>query len=214
MQKYYPVPVFILILILPFLFFGKPEIIPYLLEASVVVKTDLGTGSGVVFVRRDKCYIWTVSHVVNEAKEIWVIDNIGRHLIANLIINSRDEDIALLSIPNNSFSHGIEFNPYKSKIGDNISHIGCPTGFEGMFSYFEGRISFSHRMVENCSYDQVQCSAFYGCSGGGVFNSNGECIGLMARFLNTNTHGMFLIVPSRRIIEFAIKNNVNYAINI
>lgn len=205
---------FSIIFIVLFFYESKAISPSKLLNNSVMISANNRTGSGSVFIN-EFCFIWTCWHVVLDAENIIVKDNDCRQFLADIIVSSKEQDIALLKLIGKSpFKSGIKFTETIPEINSTIYHIGCPSGTKGFNSFFEGKISFINRTRDNgFTYDQINCGAFYGCSGGGVYNKKGEYIGFVAEFLNSNTHGMFCIIPSRRIVEFARLNNVEYAVN-
>ena len=189
--------------------------VPTLLECSVRVITPTGGGSGSIFINDEVAFVWTCEHVVRDLKTVQISNNLIEYYEADVICKSWQQDICLLRIRGPSpYVKSIRFDLNKPVVADKIIHIGSPCGDIGINSYFEGHISSIERWKEGTLYDQINCNAFFGCSGGGVFNSRGHYIGLLSSFVYNNTYGMFLIIPSREIHNFAIQNDVMYAISI
>ena len=95
-------------------------------------------------------------------------------------------------------------------IGTSLFHVGSLLGQMGANSMTTGIISQVGRTLEKMEYDQTTVTAFPGSSGGGVFLTNGQYIGMLVRGAG---EGFNLIVPIRRMYAWAEKNSLLWALD-
>ena len=186
----------------------------------------------------DISFVWTAGHAFHGTNNIVLFNmvgtnppivnhaNIGQRIVkdgetagtnivgAELIKLSHDEDgidIALLQLTNKFFGSNtvvFDLSEKAPRIGTPLYSVSGPFGLEGTFS--EGVISRSGLNFDGNVFDQVNVIAYPGSSGGGVFSTNGECIGLINSVLAPQ---LGYIVPIRTIIKWAKKENLEWAIN-
>ena len=104
------------------------------------------------------------------------------------------------------------------EIGVKLFHVGSLLGQGGSNSMTTGILSQAGRVItlnnRPILFDQTTVTAFPGSSGGGVFIAEGDKSGQYAGMLVRGAGETFnLIVPARRIKEFAVKNDLNWAID-
>ena len=95
-------------------------------------------------------------------------------------------------------------------IGTRLFHVGSLLGQMGANSMTTGIVSQVGRTMGKVEFDQTTVTAFPGSSGGGVFLQNGSYVGMLVRGAGENFN---LIVPIRRIKDWAEKNKVLWAID-
>ena len=146
-------------------------------DAVVKINTTTGVGSG--FIITQNGLIVTNAHVVkNEEQQI--ADRVkvtladGTELEANVLGTSRDRDLALIHLPNQSKLNALKLADSGSmKVGQNVYAIGAPFGIENMFT--AGILN---------KFDKTSSALFHdarinsGNSGGPLLNSQGEVIGI------------------------------------
>jgi S1-C subfamily serine protease len=106
-----------------------------------------------------------------------------------------DLDLAVIKVrAADTFSHvSAEVGDKLPAIGDSVSNVGHPKGVR--FTYIKGIVSnYTKKHI------QVNCSSYYGNSGGGLFDSNGKLIGVCV--LLTATPQEVLFVRGDIIKEF------------
>ncbi len=143
---------------------------------------------------------------------------IGRIEVDAQVIKYSDaevgEDLALLRIRKSGFTQeSVVF--YAGKVppdlGSDLYHVGSLLGEMGANSITTGIISQQGRVYDGKEYDQTTVTGMPGSSGGGVFlKSDGECIGLLTRGAGDTFN---LIVPLRRMWDFAVRTNLEWAID-
>jgi len=95
-------------------------------------------------------------------------------------------------------------------IGTRLFHVGSLLGQMGANSMTTGIISQVGRVEDKVEFDQTTVTAFKGSSGGGVYLENGLYVGMIARGAG---EGFNLMIPIRRMREWAEENNVLWALN-
>ena len=168
--------------------------------------TSASAGSG--FIYSEDGYIVTNYHVVKGADKIKVTTYDKNEYDAGLIGYDDTSDIAVLKIDAKGLKPVTIGDSDKLSVGDSVVAIGNPLG-ELTFSLTSGSVSALDRQVkiQNNSMKLIQtdCAINSGNSGGALFNSNGEVIGIT----NAKSSGGFT-QASVDNIGFAIPiNSVN-----
>lgn len=147
---------------------------------------SLGTG---VLISPD-CHVLTAAHVVDGAEEILVKTQDGIARPAVHIFSEAGADIALLRLvdPDLSLAHAKLGDSDRLSVGQWAYAIGTPFGLENSFS--AGRISGFRefdRLYDGtilAEFIQTDATLNSGSSGGPVFNSSGEVIGIASRIFS------------------------------
>ena len=163
-----------------------------------------GAGSGVII--SEDGYIITNYHVIEGAENITVTLRDGATSYkAKLIGSDEDNDIALLKIDATGLSAATMGNSSDLAVGDYVVAIGNPLGQLGG-TVTDGIISALARQVtvEGKSMTLLQHNAQIspGNSGGGLFNSNGELIGIVnAKDSATEVEGIAFAIPINNVLD-------------
>lgn len=171
-----------------------------------------GAGSGVII--SDDGYIITNHHVIDGAKTIKVTLRDGQTSYnATLIGSDEDNDIALLKIDAQGLSPATFGNSASLAVGDYVVAIGNPLGTLGG-TVTDGIISALAREVtiegKNMTLLQTNAQISPGNSGGGLFNANGELVGVVnAKDSATEVEGIAFAIPINNVIDI-IKDLQNY----
>tara|TARA_Y100000310_G_C20667299_1_gene808302 strand:- start:1379 stop:2320 length:942 start_codon:yes stop_codon:yes gene_type:complete len=100
------------------------------------------------------------------------------------------------------------------KLGEDLLHVGSLLGQMGANSMTDGIYSQHGRILKEINkrvFDQTTCTAFPGSSGGGVYlKSDARYVGMLVRGAG---EGFNLIVPVRRMKDYAEKNKIMWALN-
>ncbi len=141
-------------------------------------KKSSSIGSG-FFISKDG-FIITNSHVIEDSEEIKVNLHDGSKYKAKLIGIDKRSDLALLKIESDKEFKFVKFGDSdKARIGDWVIVIGNPYSLGGSVSV--GIVSARSRDINNGQYDeliQTDAAINKGNSGGPMFNSRGEVIGI------------------------------------
>jgi len=177
-------------------------------KSTVVVKKlnakgkTIGLGSGVVLPGGD---IATNCHVVEGAENISVRSQ-GKDYPATLRYSDWDRDVCSVS------SSGMKQNTHvtmgstkKLKIGKPVYAIGSPQGLELTLS--DGIVS-SLREVEDGNYIQTTAAISPGSSGGGLFDENGDLVGLTTFYL-AGGQNLNFAVPVEWVTELPKRHKRN-----
>jgi len=156
-----------------------------------------GAGSGVIV--SDDGYIVTNNHVIDRANKITVRLKNGTTYTATLIGKDSKTDVALLKIMVTGLTPAILGNSDNLKVGDTAIAIGNPLGQLGG-TVTEGIISALDRelVIDGKTMTLMQTDAAInpGNSGGGLFNDNGELIGIVvAKSSGSDVEGLGFAIP-------------------
>jgi S1-C subfamily serine protease len=146
---------------------------------------------------------------------------------AEVIRFNMDEDLALLKLHCDCPCHNLRTttfleSEYVLAPGVPVFHIGSPGGPCGEGFLSKGNMSAAGRNFDNSRndlsndsklFDLVSIPFFNGSSGGGVFQENGCCIGLISQKLIPGNTNAALIIPARRIRAFAIEQECEWAVD-
>jgi len=155
-----------------------------------------GAGSGVVI--KSNGYIITNNHVISGASEIYATVN-DKEYKAKVIGTDEENDIAVIKINAKNLTTATYGNSNQLDVGDMSVIIGNPLGELGG-SVTAGIISAKNRKVtlDNQTMNLVQTDASVnpGNSGGGMFNDNGQLIGIIvAKSSGENVEGIGFAIP-------------------
>ena len=171
-----------------------------------------GAGSGVI-ISQDG-YIVTNHHVIEGANTITVTLRDGKtNYKATLIGSDEDNDIALLKIDAQGLSPATFGDSSSLAVGDYVVAIGNPLGTLGG-TVTDGIISALAREVtiedKNMTLLQTNAQISPGNSGGGLFNANGELVGIVnAKDSATEVEGIAFAIPVSNVLDI-IKDLQNY----
>jgi S1-C subfamily serine protease len=173
---------------------------PQIEKAAVTVRTAGGHGSG--FVISNPGYVLTNHHVVGDSRDVIVI--IGKQeQHATVVRTNAGRDVALLKLEKTFTSEPLRINANKVSLGEEIYVVGTPLDESLSFSISRGIIS-AHRMMDKRDYYQTDAAVNPGNSGGPVFNSSGNVIGITVAGLFTNDGGSMninYIIPIMDALE-------------
>ena len=137
-----------------------------------------GLGSG--FIISSNGEIVTNHHVVENATKVTIKLQDGREFAANVVGSDKATDVALLKIDNVKDLPVVPFGPSDSlRVGDAVVAVGNPFGLGGTVT--AGIISALGRDINFGPYDsyiQTDAAINRGNSGGPLFNTKGEVIGM------------------------------------
>jgi len=95
-------------------------------------------------------------------------------------------------------------------LGTDLYHVGSLLGEMGANSMTSGIVSQHGRLLGKKVFDQCTTVSFPGSSGGGVYLRDGRYMGMLVRGAG---EGFALVVPVRRIMEWAGKSRVDWALD-
>mgnify|MGYP000331850842 CR=1 FL=1 len=185
----------------PFRFFFGPN----MPDEQMQEQPFQALGSGVI-IDATKGYVITNYHVIQEADEIKVTLKDGREFTAKKIGEDQQSDIALLQIlkPSNLTQIAIADSD-KLRVGDFAVAVGNPLGTLSN-TVTDGIVSALNRQVTVQNNDmtliQTDASISPGNSGGGLFNANGELIGIVnAKSSYSEAEGIGFAIPINTAME-------------
>lgn len=159
-----------------------------------------GAGSG--FVIDAEGHIATNQHVIDGADEIVVTLQSGEQLEAVVIGQDERTDLALIKVDAPSELTALEFGDSdRARVGEWVLAIGNPFGLGGTAT--AGIISARGRDIQSGPYDdylQIDAPINSGNSGGPVFNTAGEVIGVNTAIFSPNggSIGIGFAIPANQ----------------
>lgn len=152
-------------------------------------------GSGVVLPGGD---VATACHVVRNASSN-VVKHGGKEYEAQIAHADFDRDVCLLRLPA-PISPAVKFGSSEFlKIGQRVYAVGAPKGLELTLS--EGVVS-SFRSVQEGRYIQTTAAVSPGSSGGGLFDEEGQLVGLVTFYVKDGQQLNFAVpvewIPGER----------------
>ena len=175
-----------------------------------------GAGSGVIV--SEDGYILTNAHVVEGATTIQVTTSDGTDYQAKLVGSDTQSDVAVIKIEAQGLAAATIGTSENLVVGEPVVAIGNPLGELGG-SVTDGIISAVTRSVtiDSNTMNVIQTNAAIspGNSGGGLFNANGELIGIVnAKSASENAEGIGFALPIDEVMEVATDlMNVGYVTN-
>ncbi len=170
-------------------------------------RTVEGTASGSGFILTSDGYIVTNYHVVEGATAIKVNTYDNSTYDAKLVGYDDSNDIAVLKIDASGLSPVVLGDSDKMNVGDNVVAIGNPLG-ELTFTLTAGMVSALNRQItiDDMSMNLIQtdCAINSGNSGGALFNSYGEVIGMTNAKYSSSGNSSSASIDN---IAFAIPSN-------
>lgn len=138
------------------------------------------TSQGSGFVIDPAGVIITNNHVIEGASEVTVIFNDGQRLRAEIVGKDAKIDIAVLRVKADKPLKSVKFgNSDTVRVGDWVMAVGNPFGLGGTVTV--GILSARNRNIQQGPYDdylQTDASINRGNSGGPLFNTAGEVVGV------------------------------------
>ncbi|MEG2037197.1 MAG: trypsin-like peptidase domain-containing protein, partial [Ruthenibacterium sp.] len=164
-----------------------------------------GAGSGVI-ISADG-YIATNNHVVSGAQQIKVTLSDKKEYIAKLVGTDPKTDIAVLKIDGSNLPAATIGDSAALTVGDFALAVGNPLGTLGG-TVTDGIISALDREItvgsQTMTLLQTNAAVSPGNSGGGLFNSKGELIGIVnAKSSGDNAEGLGFAIPVNTAIKVA-----------
>ena len=145
-------------------------------------QTVTGAAAGSGFVITEDGYIVTNYHVVSQANAITVAFPDGSSYPATLVGGEADNDVAVIKIEATGLTPVVLGKSADLKVGEEVVAIGNPLG-ELTFSETHGIVSALNRVITTAQSEQINmiqtdCAINSGSSGGPLFNTHGEVIGI------------------------------------
>ncbi len=171
-------------------------------------QVESGAGSGVII--SSDGYILTCAHVVDGASTITV--TIGdKDYTATLVGEDTTSDIAVIKIDADGLTPATVGNSDSLKVGQSVMAVGNPLGelggtvTGGMISALNRSVTIQgSSSVNTMSLIQMDASVSPGNSGGGLFNMNGELVGIVnAKSSSSDAEGLGFAIPINAAIKVA-----------
>lgn len=164
-----------------------------------------GAGSGVI-ISKDG-YIMTNNHVIDGASKITVTTSDEKEYEAKLIGTDSNSDVAVIKIKASDLTPATYGNSDQLKVGDMAVAIGNPLGelggtvTAGIISALDRELSIDGKTM---TLLQTDSSINPGNSGGGLFNGDGQLIGIVvAKSSGSDVEGLGFAIPINKAADVA-----------
>ena len=172
------------------------------------------SGSG-FFISSDG-YILTNHHVISDAVkgnyEVKVITESGETYTATVVGYEEENDVAVLKVEGAGFNAATVGDSDNMLVGETVYAVGNPLG-ELQYTMTDGMVSALDREITTSSSNggtktinmfQISAAINEGNSGGPVYNSRGEVIGIStAKYSDTGVEGLGFAIPINDAIRIA-----------
>ena len=198
------------------------------LKQVVGVKTEItytnvfgysstGAVSGSGFIISEDGYILTNHHVIEDAVsggyDVQVLLEDGTSYIATVVGYEKDNDVAVLKIDASGLNAAVIGNSDEMLVGEKVYAVGNPLGeleytmTDGMVSALDREISSQDSttgQITTINMFQISAAINSGNSGGPVYNSRGEVIGIAtAKYSETGVEGLGFAIPINDAVRIA-----------
>jgi serine protease Do len=144
-------------------------------------KSSLANYGGTGFLISNDGYLVTNYHVVSASDSLYISNNDGVYLKVELVLASKEYDLAILKILDDSFSRSIQipysFGNEKCNLGERLFTLGFP---KEDIVYGEGYLSSRAGYYGDTTSYQISLALNPGNSGGPLFNEKGKVIGVIS----------------------------------
>ena len=166
---------------------------------------ESGAGSGVIM--SEDGYIITNNHVVSGASNVTVTLQDGSTHAATVVGADSQSDIAVVKIDATGLTPAVMGDSDKLAVGETVLAVGNPLG-ELSGTVTNGIVSALNREVtvnnQKMTLIQTNASISPGNSGGGLFNAEGDLIGIVnAKSVSDNAEGLGFAIPVNTAIQVA-----------
>ena len=179
--------------------------------------TSKGAVSGSGFIISEDGYILTNHHVIEDAVaggyDVQVLLQDGTSYIATVIGYESDNDVAVLKIEATGLSAAVIGDSDEMLVGEKVYAVGNPLG-ELEYTMTDGIVSAKDREISSqdsktgqtktINMFQISAAINSGNSGGPVYNSRGEVIGIStAKYSETGVEGIGFAIPINDAVRIA-----------
>ena len=176
-------------------------------------QTSTSAVSGSGFIISEDGYILTNYHVIEYADKggyaISVMLHDGTRYEASIVGSEESNDIAVLKIDATGLNPVTLGNSDEIQVGDEVHPVGNPLG-ELEFSMTNGHVSALDRIIttetggDAINMFQIDAPVNSGNSGGPVYNSEGEVIGIVtAKYQSSGVEGLGFAIPINDAVRIA-----------
>jgi len=177
---------------------ATPSVVSLEVEKYGKDSDNLFYGSGVIFSYQNKHYILTNNHVIENAKKIDAIFSNKKQNEVFYVGSDHDKDLAILTVGKNKETTAATLGDSSSvALGDWVLAIGNPLGIKhtvtaGIISAKDKKITMDDLLFKDLL--QTDASINPGSSGGPLFNTKGEVIGINTAILE-DAQGIGFSIP-------------------
>lgn len=154
------------------------DIVELVKKSIVRIKTDLGTGSGVIVSADGR--ILTAAHVMEGAKDIKIVLPDDKEIAGKALGRDEIRDVGLIQVAANNLTIANFGKSEELRVGDDIMAIGFPLDIKGSATVTRGIVSAFRKDADSgVTSIQTDASINFGNSGGALVNRKGELVGIV-----------------------------------
>lgn len=188
------------------------EITTEIVKTGTFFSQSIATGAGSGVIIDSEGYIATNYHVIQGASSVTVTLPDGSSYPAKVYGYDTDNDVAVVKIDAHDLPVAVFADSSKLKVGESVFAIGNPLGSLGG-TVTDGIVSALDREItvegQRMTLLQTSAAVNHGNSGGGLFNSRGELIGIVnAKSAGEDVEGLGFAIPSN-VVKEVITNILN-----
>lgn len=183
---------------------------------TVIVEIYERRGLGLLVNREKDLFCWTASYLVRDIGfggqavfRCTAADGTDMALRGVVILYKEEEGVALLrfAVPEGKVVDypSVFFAFEKPKEGEDIYHVAARP--DRTHVRVGGRVMSVDHLYAGMPYDIVSCDIVSGSGGGGVFDTEDSCLGIVS----VGRPGRILIVPARRVHALAEQKGIPWA---
>ena len=190
----------------------KPSVVEITVDkvtANSIFGTTIRQGAGSGVILSSDGYIVTNNHVVSNTSTVNVILTDQTSYTARIVGLDEENDIAVIKIDATGLTPAVFGDSSIIREGDSVFAIGNPLGTlggsttEGIISGLDRQINVEGQLM---TLMQTSAAVNHGNSGGGLFNSRGELIGIVnSKSEGTDVEGLGFAIPSNVVKEITTK---------
>jgi hypothetical protein len=191
-------------------------------DHTVQVVTAAGSATGVVCQRGGSTYVWTVAHVAKTAEDeslrIVKVYRSDGHTLSRVVATAKivacgdpaRDDVALLKVSDGRIGGNFVFAETDAAMGDALVHCGVVQTNRDPIRSWGKTVEVDRPFPPKGSFDLTTAISLPGASGGGLYNSSGQCVGLRCGGVEGKPLARY--IPLRQIRAWAQRHNVGHAL--
>jgi S1-C subfamily serine protease len=179
---------------------GKTNLYENMVSASVLISDDFGHGSGVFI---DDNVILTAAHCIKNLNFVSIELSNGEIIDSNDFYIDGKEDIGFIFVDVNEL-HIPKISLSPIDVGDTVYLVGNPYHREFKFTLIKGILSHLDRDIPEMNWKdllQTDADGGKGYSGGPLYNSNGDLIGMYVGQCFDGGRSISLCESAKSILE-------------
>lgn len=171
-------------------------------DSVFIIESGNSLGSGFSFGENG---IITNAHVISNKNRIVVEGYDGSRMNAELIFMDSAADIALIAVPDKTFTPILPADLKALQVGSDVYAIGAPRSMA--YTLTKGIVSSKNRTYRGANYIQTDAAINHGNSGGPLLDSSGRVVGVNSMKIS-DAEGIGLAISIDDVTAFLKEHDV------